>query len=380
MPEHRTASQPKRLVAVFGTRPEAIKLAPVIQSLRGRPRIDLRLLCTTQQADLLPAFLDGFALAPDYQLNSMVPGQSVEELLSRLIKDIAAVLAREQPAAVIVQGDTSSCLAGALAAAMRGIEVVHVEAGLRTGCPDNPFPEELNRRLVAQVTSLHCAATSGNRDALLREGHDPATIVVTGNPVVDAVTSLPGDNPPTAVLKRLLSRACGRRILLLTAHRRESFGSYMESSMAILREFVDAHEDICLLFPVHPNPAVGDAARRLLQGHERIWLLEPLGYEDFIQLCRSAWLIVSDSGGLQEEAATLGKPLLILRAVTERPEAVACGIARLVGPDPQRLRWELERAQTDPGPARQVENPFGDGHSGERIAEAICRLLTVDAR
>ena len=245
----------KPLLVIFGTRPEAIKLAPVVHALRTRKTIDLEILSTMQQADLLPAFLDDFSLEPDYRLDSMVAGQSVNQLLARLLEGIASVLTEVGPAAVVVQGDTSTCFAGAMAARMQGISVIHVEAGLRTGDTANPFPEELNRKLVTQLASLHCAATKVNRLTLLAEGVDDAHIVVTGNPVVDAIAPLV-DKKTTPRVSQILQETSPYRLLLLTAHRRENFGAYLDESFIILREYIETHDDISLVFPVHPNPAV----------------------------------------------------------------------------------------------------------------------------
>lgn len=371
------------LLIVFGTRPEAIKLAPVVEALRGRPEISVRLLCTGQQADLLPDFLERFALLPDARLQVMQPGQSLNRLLARLLEGIDAELAAQVPDLVMVQGDTTSCLAGALAARQRGVPVVHVEAGLRTSDAASPFPEEFNRRLVSRLASLHCAATPGNRATLLTEGHDAETVIVTGNPVVDAIAGLAGESVQPSGHDVNRAERPARRRIVMTAHRRENVGRYLDTSLAIMRDFVISRPDIELVFLLHPNPSIGDAVRRTLVDHPRIELRRPLGYEDFIRLCATSWLLVSDSGGLQEEAASLGRPLLVLRALTERPEALDSGIARIVGPDPTALRAELEQAAA-PGSwverVGRVPNPFGDGSAGQRIADAVSRFLESAGR
>ena len=367
-----------RVAVVFGTRPEAIKLAPVIRSLRARAELDVIVISTLQQADLLPVFLTEFDIDPDYNLSTMVRGQSLNQLFASLVTTIDAALEQISPAIVVVQGDTSSTLAGAIVARNRKIPVVHVEAGLRTRDSNNPFPEELNRRQISQLTNIHCAATPLNRDTLLAEGVDATTVFVTGNPVVDAVSLLSEEREDSDSLSLLKQQIANRKMIVLTTHRRENFGEYMQQSLRIMHDFIIANEEFVLVFPIHPNPAVREAVNLALGEHTRILLVDPLGYEDFIGLCRSAWLLVSDSGGIQEEAATLGDPLLILRSVTERPEAIDCGVAKLIGPNPGRLEDELNLALADKNlqtNAAKPLNPFGDGNAGEEIANIVCRSL-----
>jgi len=372
-----------RVAVIFGTRPEAIKLAPVIRSLKARREVDVTVISTLQQADLLPVFLSEFGIEADYNLSTMVRGQSLSALLASLLSAIDSALEKVSPALVIVQGDTSSTLAGAMAGSNRKIPVLHVEAGLRTKNPANPFPEELNRRQISALASIHCAATTSNRTTLLSEGIDADTVFVTGNPVVDAVLSLGSCSEGSDTSLALQQKTAGYKVIVLTTHRRENFGSYMERSLQILHDFVVANSQFVLVFPVHPNPAVREAVGSALGVHPRIFLIDPLGYEDFIDLCRSAWLLVSDSGGIQEEAATLGTRLLILRSLTERPEAVDCGVARLIGPNPDQLRNELTLAMSGEGwiqQAAQAVNPFGNGSSGRVIADLVCDKLLVDGR
>jgi UDP-N-acetylglucosamine 2-epimerase (non-hydrolysing) len=269
-------------------------------------------------------------------------------------------------------------LAGALAAFHRRIPVGHVEAGLRSGDPLSPHPEEMNRRLVTRLATWHFAATEWNRTLLRKEGVEDERIFVTGNPVVDAVHSVQERLAPGPAIGRLLESTRGLRRIVLTTHRRESFGEVMSGNLRVLRAFVESRPDVALAVPVHPNPSVVAAARAALDGHPRVHLLEPLGYEDFIALLAESWLIVSDSGGVQEEAPSLGRPLLILRENTERPEAVQSGVARLVGGRPERLAEMLEEA-AQPGSwaesAGRVENPFGRGDAGEKIALILGGLL-----
>ncbi len=369
------------VVAVFGTRPEIIKLVPVFEALADTPGVRLITCSTGQQADLLPAFVEAFHVKVDHDLDIMFDGQSLNQLLARLIADIEPVLARHVPAAVLVQGDTTSALAGALAARYRAIPVIHVEAGLRTGEPDNPFPEETNRRLISHIASLHCAATVGNRQSLMDEGIADGAILVTGNPIVDALQKLGQGNGVTAEIDRILNTLDGRKPVLLTMHRRENFGARLTGYFETIRGFVERNDDVELVFPVHPNPEVRNTAREIFEDVPRVNLIQPLAYPEFICLLRQAWLVLSDSGSIQEEVAGLGKPMLILRSVTERPELLETGLARLVR-SPGQLATELDEVckpdswctRITPGP-----NPFGDGRSGPRIAAAIATFLLEHA-
>lgn len=364
------------VLTLIGTRPEAVKMAPVVQSLRARPaRFQTVVALTGQHTELLESFVSFFDLRPDVRIPPPPRGEGRLAPVSDLLRALTPVLDELSPDLVLVQGDTSSALAGALAAVQSGIPVGHVEAGLRSGDPRHPFPEEMNRRLIGRFADLHFAPTLGNRNALIREGVPKERIAITGNPVVDSLEKL---LERQATRPRGAAAVPGRRRIVLTTHRRESIGPVMVSLLRTLRAFVERHADVELVFPVHPNPRVGEIARQTLAGSDRIELLPPLDYTSFIRLLRDAWLIVSDSGGIQEEAPTLGKPLLILRRTTERPEAVESGCARLVGLDGALLREQLEEAYRPGSWASRVEqsgNPFGDGHSGERIAEAAARFL-----
>jgi len=366
-----------KVLAVFGTRPEVVKLAPVLAALRQHPEIRTITVASHQQVDLLPAFLRSFTVTPDHSLDVMADGQPLNRLLAQIVEGLDAVFDKVAPDMVVVQGDTTTALAGAMAARMRQIPVTHVEAGLRTGDLNNPFPEESNRRLISASASLHCAATSGNVETLIAEGIAPAAISLTGNPIVDSLHQVLAADRPSPAATDLLAELDGRRLVLLTLHRRESFGAVMVRLLEVLRDFVERHPDVALVFPVHPNPAVRTAADSVLGDAPRVRLVAPLDYADFLHLFRHAWLVASDSGGVQEEAPTIGTPLLILRDVTERPESVACGAARLVGRTPERLAAALEDAVTGDwarsvGP---VDNPFGDGRSGRRIADVIVARL-----
>lgn len=372
-----------RILTVFGTRPEIIKLAPVIQEFERFPgSFQTTNIASSQHTSLLHPFAEKFGIRIDHDLDVMRPNQSPHEVAARVLGSLHPLLESEKPDILLVQGDTTTTLAGALAGFYSGVPVAHVEAGLRTGNSLSPFPEEMNRRLVTRLATLHFAATEHNRDTLLREGiHDDA-ILVTGNPVVDAlhlIIDMPGRDGP---LEEVLQGTVGTRRIVLTTHRRESLGKTMRRNLGVLSDFVTRHEDTSLIFPVHPNPSVRDSACRVLTGQERVHLIDPLDYEDFVRLMANSWLIVSDSGGVQEEAPTLGKPVLILRENTERPEAVEAGVAKLVGGDPDTLAKILDEVDADPSwieSVKEIDNPFGDGRSARRIVSGVATFLGVDA-
>jgi UDP-N-acetylglucosamine 2-epimerase (non-hydrolysing) len=374
-----TEKSARRIVTIFGTRPEVIKLAPVIHELQKRSReFQTITVASGQHTDLLMPFEQLFELPVHHRLNVLQTGQSLNALVGRMIAALDPILEKETPDLVLVQGDTSTALAGALAAFHRRIPVGHVEAGLRSGDPSRPFPEEMNRRLITRLATWHFAATPRNRRNLLAEGIDRGSIAVTGNPVVDALKWILHRHQRSERLTDLLRQTHAKRRLIVTTHRRENLGHEMSANLQVLQEFVAEHPDVALIFPVHPNPAVQQIATKVLAGHERVWLTEPLDYLDFIGLLSESWLIASDSGGIQEEAPTLGKPLLVLRDVTERPEAIECGIAKLVGGSPQRLRAALNEAYwATENSYHAVPNPFGQGDSGPRIVQAIADFLRL---
>ena len=367
-----------KIVTLFGTRPEVIKLAPVIRALEERKGQFLtRNVSSSQHADLAQPFVRHFDLRIDHDLGVMTAGQTPDEVCSRVLARLDPILVSEQPDLLLVQGDTTTALAGALAGFQRGIPVGHVEAGLRTHDLGSPFPEEMNRRRITQLASLHLAATSDNVAALRAEGVPQDRIALTGNPVVDALHGILRSGALSATLERALADVEGRRLIALTTHRRENFGATMTGFLEVLRDFIAAHPEFVLVFPVHPNPSVRAAANEVLADAKRVILLEPLDYFDFIQLLSRAWIIVSDSGGVQEEAPTLGKPLIVLRESTERPEVVRAGVARLAE-SPARLESLLYAALADRSwfdCAESASNPFGDGASGPRIAAAIRHFL-----
>jgi len=365
------------VLAVFGTRPEVIKLAPVIQALEDSGQFRTVNVCSSQHTDLLIPLISRFGLRIDHDLKVMAPNQTPNSVCARVITMLDPILPREKPDVIMVQGDTTTALAAALAGFYRGIPVAHVEAGLRSGNLYSPFPEEMNRRLITQLATWHFAATERNRETLLAEGISGERIFVTGNPVIDALQSVREHAPITPVLHNILQQTAGLKRIVLTTHRRESFGELMTENLRVLYEFVRARKDVALIFPVHPNPAVVEAASRACGNCDRVHLLKPLGYEEFIFLLSQSWLVVSDSGGVQEEVATLGKPLLVLRENTERPEALECHVARLAGGDPKKLASLLDEVYRDPTWIEQVKktvNPFGSGDAGRRIATILVEL------
>ncbi|MEO7660391.1 MAG: UDP-N-acetylglucosamine 2-epimerase (non-hydrolyzing), partial [Pyrinomonadaceae bacterium] len=372
-----TGSRPKVLV-LFGTRPEAIKLSPVINELRKRS-LQTIVVSSSQHKQLLKPFLETLEIGIDHDLGVMRANQSPNEVCSRVIGKLDKILAGEKPDLILVQGDTTTTLGGALAGFNRQIPVGHVEAGLRSGNLMSPFPEEMNRRLVSQIASLHFAATERNRRNLLAENVPSEKVFVTGNPVVDSLKHMLKNLKVDPAISKLIKDTQGKKRLLVTTHRRESFGSTITANLKVLKDFVDKCDDVCLFFPVHPNPNVKDVAKKIMGGHPRIHLLEPLDYSDFLAIMKSAWLIVSDSGGVQEEAPTLGKPLLVLRENTERPEAIRAGVSKLIGSSPgslKQLLYENYSVETWIKSVGEVANPFGDGRSAARIVKIIVDNLT----
>jgi len=366
-----SAAAPRKILVLFGTRPEAIKLAPVIRELRKHPAFQTIVVSSSQHTDLLAPFLKIFNIKCDFDLRVMTANQTANQVAARVISALDEILEREKPEMILVQGDTTTAFAGAFAAFNRRIKIGHVEAGLRSGNALSPFPEESNRRLISQIATLHFCATTGNKKNLLAENVNEKQIFVCGNTVVDALKFILKNENPGAEIKRLIDETKKLKRILLTTHRRESFGEAMSENLKTLREFVKKRKDVCLIFPVHPNPNVRKVTEAILADRERIFLLEPLDYTNFAALMRTAWLIVSDSGGVQEEAPSLGKPLLILRKNTERPEAIESGIAKLAGDDLKRLLAENYADETWINSVKEIENPFGDGRAAQRIVEIM---------
>lgn len=365
----------KHIIVTIGTRPEAIKMAPVLMALQHYPE-DFRvtLVSTAQHRQMLDQVLEAFQLEPEVDLDTMRPNQSLSESSARALRGLDKILADLCPDLLLVQGDTNTVLAGAMAAYFHRIPVGHVEAGLRTNDPYRPFPEEMNRRLTSPLTRLHFAPTVRARDNLLREGIPGDRIFVTGNTVVDALLWIAreraNDLPQEA--KAALDR--GQRLVLVTSHRRESLDQDLHQICLALRDLIRSFEDIEILYPVHLNPRVQETVREILGGTERIHLIAPLPYPTFVQLLRAAYLILTDSGGVQEEAPTFGTPVLVLREVTERSEAIDAGVAELIGVKREDILQEASHLLKDhKAYARfaRPSNPFGDGYAAERIVRHI---------
>jgi UDP-N-acetylglucosamine 2-epimerase (non-hydrolysing) len=375
-------SAPKVLL-VFGTRPEAIKLFPVIQALRAQGRLDVRSCVTAQHRGLLDQVLEIAGIEPDIDLDLMTPGQSLDALTARLLTGIGRTLDAEKPDRVIVQGDTATAMVGALAAYYRKIPVSHVEAGLRSGDIHQPWPEEVNRRIVAPIADQHFAPTETAAEALRRENVDPATVHVTGNTVIDALHAtcarIEADPQLAAGLDSIAARFAGKRLVLVTTHRRENFGGGMAGIAEAVARIAD-RGDTAILFPMHPNPNVASVMDRMLGDRSDVARIEPLDYPHFIRALGMADVVLTDSGGVQEEAPALGKPVLVMRETTERPEGVVAGTAKLVGTDPDRIVSEISTLLDVPqaySAMARAHNPFGDGHAAQRIAGIVANGFGV---
>ena len=395
-PKGETGRRP-RVVVLLGTRPEAVKMAPVLQGLQRRSHLlEARVVHTGQHEDLVEPFLDFFQVQPHHTLGIMRPGQEAHDVLARGLPALRDVFRHEEPELVLVQGDTTSVLMGALASFLRGIPVGHVEAGLRSGDRHAPFPEEVFRRMTSVAADHHFAPTARARRNLEREGIAPDTIHVTGNPVVDALLEVAardeagGHGTPEDPEARKALNEPGP-LILMTAHRQEAFGEPMKRLFRTVAELA-RQEGIRVLFPVHPNPQVAGPAHDILGDVEGVHLTDPLDYLDLVRVLRRSHLVLTDSGGLQEEAPTFHVPVLVLRETTERPEGVAAGTARLVGTDPQRIRSGVLEAlgdgagvgrtapQTNPAHGTpMVDHPYGDGQAGERIAAWAAHVVAGES-
>jgi UDP-N-acetylglucosamine 2-epimerase (non-hydrolysing) len=368
-------STPVRTFAfVIGTRPEVIKVAPIIRKLQNTDWAIVRIVTSGQQSDLLENTLAEFGLKPDVAIRHKRNCRTPALLASQLIRRLDHFIGEVQPDCILAQGDTTTAYAASVAAFYRKVAFVHVEAGLRTADLESPFPEEFHRRAIAVSASLHYAPTSAAAQNLIKENVSRDKIVVSGNTVIDSLLEVAAAKPaPRADFPTL-------RTILLTAHRRENFGEPLRDAFTAIRAFVDLTPDIAVYFPVHPNPNAREAAYEVLSGHPRIQLVEPLGYRDMVAAIQNAWCVVTDSGGLQEEAPALGKPVLVLRDVTERPEAVASGVVELVGTSRDavfRTLFDLNKNPVKYARMARPVFPYGDGHASKRIVESLHRHFSM---
>lgn len=362
----------KNVLIIIGTRPETIKMAPVYHALNARADLNVQICSSGQHRQILDQMTDFFELPVHEELNVMQPGQDLFDVTSRVLLGMREVLQRTKPDVVLVQGDTTTVMAAALAAFYCDIPVGHVEAGLRTWNMRNPFPEEMNRVVTDALAALHFAPTQRAMDALLHCGCKPETLHLTGNTVIDALlyaVDKLGDAPASAI-----DRSAMERMILLTTHRRESFGAPIRNTFAAVRALIARYPDVHIVYPAHPNPNVQEAVKECLGGMDRVHVLEPQPYPEFVKLMRDSDIVLTDSGGVQEEAPTLGKPVLVLRDTTERPEGVDSGTARLIGTDTDRIIAETARLLDDTAAYEEMAravNPYGDGKAGDRIADIL---------
>ena len=363
----------KKIMFVFGTRPEAIKMAPLVKAVEATDDLEALVVVTAQHREMLDQVLTLFDVHPSYDLNLMKPGQSLTDITAGVLRGIEDIVKKEQPDLVLVHGDTTTTFAGALASFYQQVPIGHVEAGLRSGNMYSPFPEEANRRLTGALTSIHFSPTSQARENLLREGIDPSIIYTTGNTVIDALMMTVNDHYEFSDELAKALDVPGRKVLL-TTHRRENIGEPMAHIFDAVCQLHDRFEDVHFYFPVHMNPKVRDLAKEKLGKLERVHMFEPLDYAPFTNLINRMDLVLTDSGGLQEEAPAVGKPVLVLRDNTERPEAVDAGTVRLVGSNTQVIFETVENLFTDDEAyaiMKHAVNPYGDGHACERIIEGI---------
>lgn len=379
----RTPGSRKQVMVIYGTRPEAIKLAPVVRALRASPVLAPIITLTGQHREIVDEVNELFRICPDFDLNVIRTGQSLDTLTARILEGLTGTLRENRPDAVVIQGDTTSAFAAALAAFYERIPVVHIEAGLRTDDIYSPFPEEVNRRLTTQVATLHLAPTPLSKNNLLREGVRPGRVLVTGNTVIDALLWTVEQRIPYACTQLELMESSEAPVLLVTAHRRESWGRRMREVAQAVARLARQHPDLVVVVPLHPNPVVREALVPALDGLANVLLIEPVSYGEFARLLRRATIVLTDSGGVQEEAPSLGKPVLVMRDTTERPEAVSAGTAQLVGTDPERVFGAVHHLLSST-PAYQAManavNPYGDGRAAGRSVGAIEHLFDLGPR
>ncbi|MCT4661760.1 MAG: UDP-N-acetylglucosamine 2-epimerase (non-hydrolyzing) [Tissierellales bacterium] len=363
-----------KVLTVFGTRPEAIKMAPVVLELNRRDGIEHKCCITAQHREMVDQMLAVFDLKPDYDLNIFEAGQTLSQVTTRALEGLEGIIKDFKPDLILVQGDTTTVFVGALAAFYNGVKVGHVEAGLRSGDLYSPYPEEANRKLTGVVTNYHFAPTETSKNNLLSEGYDESTIFVTGNTAIDALNLVARDE---YVFKNEILNEIdfeNNRVIYMTAHRRENLGEPMHNIFSAMRRIVEEHDDVVLVFPMHLNPKVREVARKYLSDSNRIYLLEPIDYNDSANIQKKAYMVATDSGGIQEESPNFGKPVLVLRKETERPEGIEAGTAKLAGVDADRVYALVKELLTDEesyDAMANAVNPYGDGHSAEMIVDII---------
>ncbi|MBI9114619.1 non-hydrolyzing UDP-N-acetylglucosamine 2-epimerase [Sanguibacter suaedae] len=371
------------VMVVYGTRPEAIKVAPLIRALEASTALDVVTVVTGQHREMLDQVNELFGIVPDVDLDVFEHGQSLAQVTARVLERLDPVLVERRPAAVVVQGDTTTSTAAALAAFYRQLPVVHLEAGLRSGDIASPFPEEANRRITTRVAALHLAPTEESRDNLVRESVDAATVAVTGNTVIDALLATVAKDVAFTDPRLEQAASSGRPVLLVTTHRRESWGGAMEGVGRALRRIASDRPDHLVVLPAHRNPVVREAVLPHLEGLDNVLVTEPLAYGEFTRLLAVSRIVLTDSGGVQEEAPSLGRPVLVMRENTERPEAVEAGTVLLIGTDEDRIVTEVSRLMDDAehyAAMATATNPYGDGRASGRAVAAIAELLGVGTR
>lgn len=373
----------KRVMVIYGTRPEAIKLAPVIRAIGASTRLSPVVTLTGQHRAMVEQVNSTFGIRPDHDLNVTQPRQSLHGLTARILERLSPALRQERPDAVVVQGDTTSAFTGALAAFYERVPVIHVEAGLRTGDLYSPFPEEANRRLTGQIAALHLAPTPANKGNLLRIGVPSQRVMVTGNTVIDALLWTVKQRVAYGEPALEAIDSADAPVLLVTAHRRESWGKRMQGVASAVARLARTHPELIVVLPMHPNPLVREALFPALRGLHNVMLVEPMSYGPFARLLQRSTIVLTDSGGVQEEAPSLGKPVLVMRDTTERPEAILAGTARLVGTDPDRVWSEVDQLLTCPADYKAMANavnPYGDGRAAQRTVEAIEYMFGLGRR
>lgn len=370
--------QKLKVLTVFGTRPEAIKMAPLVKKMEEYEEIESIVCLTAQHREMLDMVIKLFKINPNYDLNIMEHGQSITDITVKVLKGIEGILIKEKPDMVLVHGDTSTTFVGALAAFYQKIKVGHVEAGLRSGNIYSPYPEEMNRKLTTSLANVYFAPTKGNYNNLIKEGIDPERIFITGNTVIDALLSVVKDDYifESNILNKIDYK--NKKVIVMTCHRRENWGKPMENIFTAVKEIAEENNNVEIIFPVHLNPNIHKLAKDIMGKQNNIYLIEPLEYEEFANLLNKAYLILTDSGGIQEEAPALGKPILVMREETERPEAVEAGTVKIIGVEKENLKKEVNILLNDLEEYQKMANavnPYGDGTASEKIIEFLLGYL-----